>query len=459
MLGVAVGAWLWARPVEPGRALAVAVAAVLIMDPLSPLDPGFWLSFLAVAAILWVGTGRAGVRPGLLRIQLAISLAMVPAGAWLAREVPLAGPLANLIAVPAFGLLVLPGLFLGTGLCLVWPAGGGTLLRQVDGLLARGLDALTVLAEALPPVPVAEPGVPAMLAALGAALLAAAPRAWPGRPLWPLLLLPVFWPGPDQRAHGALSATFLDVGQGMAVVVETREHTLIYDLGPSFGSGSDTGALVVAPHLAARGRSPDWIVVSHGDDDHGGGLDSLRRRHPGAVLITGDEDPPPGSVRCRRGMDWRADGVRFEILHPAADTDLTGNDGSCVLRVRGAGGTLLLTGDIERRAERDLLAELAPEALRADVVSVPHHGSATSSDRRFVEATGAAIAVVSAGRGNRWGFPSPEVVRRWRDAGAATPVTGTDGAVTVRIGPRAGVAGPRRTRIEDRRAWMPATTR
>jgi competence protein ComEC len=254
--------------------------------------------------------------------------------------------------------------------------------------------------------------------------------------------------------EGAIELTVLDVGQGLAAVVRTRSHALVYDSGPSFRSGTDAGSLVVVPYLLARGiRHVDRLVVSHGDDDHSGGAASLVDVYPETRVLGSDSAAAKlsGIEPCSAGQAWGWDGVEFRILHPGNDREWDGNNDSCVLIVRTGAGTVLLAGDIEAPAEAQLVD--APGDLRADIIVAPHHRSATSSTPGFVAAVGPSLVVFSAGFRNRWGFPVNEVVQRWRDVGARTISTAHSGAVTVEIDPRNGISLPSSHRVAARRHW------
>jgi competence protein ComEC len=254
---------------------------------------------------------------------------------------------------------------------------------------------------------------------------------------------------PAQPAGGAYELAVLDVGQGLAVVVRTAQHTLLYDAGPAFRSGGDAGRLAVAPFLVERGvRRLDALVVSHDDNDHSGGARSVTGLMPVTLRITGGRGD--GEL-CVAGRRWRWDGVDFEILHPQRDDRWSDNDGSCVLRVSGAGGTALLTGDIEQGAERALIERGA--ALASDIVVAPHHGSDSSSSAALVASTHASYVVFASGYGNRWGFPRATVIDRWRAAGARTLSTAGSGAVIFQIDPARGVAPPYEHRRHGRRYW------
>ena len=259
---------------------------------------------------------------------------------------------------------------------------------------------------------------------------------------------------------GAARITVLDVGQGLAVVVETRRHALVYDAGPSFRTGSDTGQLVVAPFLKSRGiRVLDQLAVSHDDDDHKGGAGSVLALVPTRVLTLGPSLPASfaadagatARAACRRGAAWNWDGVDFIWLHPGGHRFERDNDSSCVLLVRAGSHTALLTGDIEAEAEHELIA--AGDVPRVDIVVVPHHGSRTSSTAGFVAATRPRWAVYAVGHRNRWGFTLPRVAERWEQTGARGLLTSRSGAITFELIPGQELASPVEWRRIARRPW------
>jgi competence protein ComEC len=254
---------------------------------------------------------------------------------------------------------------------------------------------------------------------------------------------------PERRpAQGHFDVTVFDVGHGLSVLVETRRHRLLFDTGPVFRSGFDVGGEIVVPAIRRLSTQPlDTVIVSHADLDHSGGAAAVMRGHPAARLLAGPDFTDFGATACRRGEQWIWDGVKFAVLHPADDFLPRGNDSSCVLKIEAKDLSALLTGDIERRGEADLVDGVN---FAADFVVVPHHGSATSSTAAFVRGTGARHAVVSAGYDNRWGFPRDEVRARWEAAGAEIHVTGDSGALSF------GSASPDRVgqlRQDRRRYW------
>ena len=418
--------------------LGLAMIGVLMLDPLSASEASFWLSFAAVAAILFVFGNRVGVRHSwlmeLLRTQWAVGVALLPLLAFFFQRAGITAPLANLVMVPVYSLVVVPLALLGAATLMAWPAAGAILLKTATAVMALTwpfMERAASLQSAVWSVPA--PSIPLLIAATLGAFWLLMPRGVPARAAAACLLLPLFTAQAAAIPRGGFDLTLLDVGQGLSAVVRTAHHTLVYDTGPAFRSGSDTGGEVVLPYLVSQGvAEPDLTVVSHGDSDHAGGLASLRAAYPRMPVISGAEDRFPDASTCIRGQHWEWDGVSFEVLYPDADAPTGGNDASCVLKVSGAGGSALLTGDIQRKSERRLL-ELAPVALRSDLLVAPHHGSNSSSSEPFVAAVSPDLVLFPVGYRNRWAFPKPEVVARYTEEGAALADSADDGAIHVRF--------------------------
>ncbi len=453
MIAVALFVLVTRRRVGAWQVLAATLLVVLIFDPFAPLAASFWLSFAAVAILLALegprrlrvhvaGRWRRGwlAARAFVALQWSIGLALLPLTAWYFGEISLVGPLVNLVAIPLFNLVLVPLTVLASVAFSFESLVGITtpavaLLGQFQSVVVAALHAAAGAPGAALPVPL-PPWSAFALGACGVAF-AAGGRALPGRGLAWLAVVPMFVPSIVVPRAGEAHAMVLDVGQGLAVLVETRAHRLLFDAGPAFRSGFDSGADIVLPALAANGRRGlDVLIVSHADNDHAGGAAAIVAAFPSATVLHGPDVAKVSGANCEREQRWQWDGVEFRMLHPTPGFAPRGNDSSCVLKITAAGASLLITGDVERRGEA---AMLEAEPGQTDVVVVPHHGSATSSSPALVAALGARHAVVSAGFANRWGFPKPEVTARWQRGGAAVVITADAGAVSVDL-TRDGVA-------------------
>jgi competence protein ComEC len=270
-----------------------------------------------------------------------------------------------------------------------------------------------------------------LLAMLGVLVLMA-PPAWPSRWLGMLLCLPVLSLSPARPAHGKLWLTQLDVGQGLATVIQTRQHTLIYDTGPRFSKRFDTGQAVVIPFLQKQGiKYVDTLMISHRDNDHIGGAKSVLKLIKVNAILSGEPGRPAGAIACIAGQSWTWDGVYFQVLHPQPATSYANrNNGACVLKITEKNGSVLLTGDIEAETEYSLL-QLKSDFLRADVLIVPHHGSKTSSQTEFIDKVSPQLAIISAGYRNRYRHPSQAIMQRYQQAGIRMFNTAKSGAIRV----------------------------
>lgn len=445
MIAVVVLAACFRRRTNGASLLAVASLVVLDFDPLSVLSAGFWLSFAGVGFLMLcvtpVSDGWRGWLGGLLRAQAVMSVTLLPLCLWFFGSASLAGFAANLVAAPLVSFVVVPLTLIGCAL-LGAPALASVFLMPACWVLSH----LWRLLEAMARMPMATIGVAegivvtTILATAGAAWLFA-PRGVPLRGCGALLLLPMLLPPRDPPQHGAFRMWVLDVGQGLAVLVRTRSHTLVYDTGPAYAGGRDAGAGVVLPAIAALGIGPvDRLVVSHGDSDHAGGAGSIVSRYPEAVRLSGE----PGrlgfrSLPCAGQAPWSWDGVFFRFIEvPEARGGKTAsNDRSCVLAVEGIGGRLMLTGDIGHGAERRMAAGDMASSLPT-ITTMAHHGSRHSSDVSWLAAVKPAISIASAGWRNRFGHPHPSIVDRHAAMGAEVYVTARSGAIRVDFP----VAGP-----------------
>ena len=448
------------RQVAPTTLLARALIAVLLLDPFAVNEPGFWLSFSAVALIFYGVSGRLVFRRSIGeslwwrygRIQCLLGLALLPLGFRFFGEYPLGAPLANAFAVPWVSILVVPPVLAGTLASPLLPS-VGALLLDVGHLALSGLwHGLEFLARNVPVLP-AGPSVSRwhMLAALAGALMLVAPRGTPARWLGGLWMAPMLFAAPPLLPEGTLRASVLDVGQGASVVLRTRDHTLVYDTGPRFSDRFDAGAAVVEPYLRHLGiRAIDMLVLSHRHQDHVGGAESLLRGTTVERIMTNVAPWAGRALSCREGRRWQWNGARFTVLHPPRDVAETGNEGSCVIRVSMGESSILLTGDIGERSERALIER---HDLRSDLLLVPHHGSATSSSPAFLDAVNPSLALVSYGYRNRFGLPDPDVMARYRSRGIVVLDTVTEGAIEVDLHAGGTIGEARRFRRVEPRYW------
>ncbi len=457
MLAVALGGVFLRRRLPPSQLLAYALLAVLLFDPLAVLAPGFWLSFAAVAVIVFAMHAESG-RPARWRawgyLQWAIALGMLPLTLWLFQQASLVAPLANMLAVPVFDLLAVPLTLLGVGALVVLPDGAAHApLASAAWLLEQLWQVLEWLA-ALPHAQWVQPRPPwwALLAGFIGVLWLLAPRGVPARWLGVPWLAALLFVARAAPGSGEVWFTLLDVGQGLSAVVRTQHHVLVFDTGPRYGPAFDTGEAVVLPYLRAQGvRHIDMLVISHGDNDHIGGADSVRRALPVGQVLSSVPAQLTGAAACAAGQSWRWDDVEFTLLNPAPGAPGRRNDDSCVLHVSSRYGRILLPGDIEARAERALLAR-APQRLRADILVAPHHGSRSSSSCAFIDAVAPRYVFYPVGYRNRHQHPHPRVRARYALAGARPFDSATGGALQARL-THAGIVVDA-YRVSARRYWF-----
>ncbi len=402
----------------------LALAAVLSLNPLSFLGMGFWLSFLAVAALLLIhrrsseSRGARGWLAASVRAQVAIAAALlVPLLLWTGRFSVL-GPFVNLLAIPLVGLVIVPlCLFAVATLMLSEPL--ANVLLELASLLLQGLFwSLDKIVGLAPGAALFEPalhgGLTMTLLAVGSLLLLL-PRGLPGRWLAALLLLPLLVPPQQPGQSDLLHLHVLDVGQGLAVIARTRRHVLLYDTGASFSPDASMGDRVVVPVLDSLGVTRlDAVILSHSDDDHSGGFAAVAAALPIEGLFSSFSASlaQRAGRACRSSVNWHWDGVEFGFLHPGPGEQYgKDNNRSCVLQIRAGNFAILLPGDIEAEVEKALALELH-ENLRSDVLIASHHGSNTSSSWPFLKMVDPDYVIFSAGYRNPFGHPSPQVVGR-----------------------------------------------
>lgn len=454
MLGVVAAARLWRRHVSVAQALALALAAILLADPLAILSAGFWLSFAGVALLVF--SLDLAARPWwreLLPAQLAMSLGLLPLTVWFFGQSSLVGPLANLVAVPWISFVVVPLTLAGALLVVPLPLAGNALLQLAAAALQPQWQLLQWQAQwPLAQWHFAEASLPALLLAAAGALWLLLPRGVPLRAAGLLLLLPLLWPAAPRPRAGEFEVSVIDVGQGLAVLVRTARHALLYDAGARYPSGFDLGEAVVIPSVHALDvQRLDALVISHADLDHAGGAAAVQRAlRPRRVLAGGGVSLPANGRRCRAGSAWHWDGVEFRVLHPADAAAGNDNDGSCVLLVQQGSARLLLTGDISARVEPAVAAAAGQAPL---LLLVPHHGSKTSSSPALLDTLSVQAAVVSAAHRSRFGHPHAAVVARYRERGIALFNTADSGCLRFLLRADSAPQLVERCRWRRRRYW------
>jgi competence protein ComEC len=470
MLTVVALALLGRVGMAPSVTLALAAAVVTLIDPWASAAPGFWLSFGAVGAILLAMRGRrhapTGWRERLVvatQVQLAVTVALVPLTIALFQQVSIVSPLANAVAIPVVSFAVTPLALLG-GLFSLLPVPLDSLalpcLAIGHALFAAMAAALAWLAEfGWAAVALPAPPLWALAFALAGVLWLLMPRGWPLRGLGLVWLLPlVAWP-PQRPAPGELWVTAIDIGQGAAVLLETRDAVVLYDAGPRYTAQADAGSRVILPYLRWRGIGRlDLLVVSHLDSDHSGGAASVLRGLPGTPVVTSIEPTHAmlrqagGVRRCVAGDTLALGALRLRVLHPAAadyGERRSTNAMSCVLLAELGAQRVLLPGDIPARQEAQMLAReaLAPVTLLA----APHHGSRNSSSAELIAATRPRWTLFQAGYRNRFDHPDPEVAAAYRASGASVARTDHQGALHWRLGGDSTEVSAARQRL--RRYW------
>jgi len=446
------------RMYRPEVFLGLAMLTVGILNPIDVSSAGFWLSFVAVWVIFRAqkayrknystdsdrpfgnGSARYVVRDyvfTLCVIQLALFVGLLPVQALYFGNLSLVSPFINLFYVPVFGLLVVPMILSGCfGLLFIDESIGGGLLSASGWLITWLLEPLSLLNRFS--FSTLDLSVNNRLLLVVGVLVVT---------IFYVRKLRIFLIGTmsvillagstltsDLKNHEVRMRVF-DIGQGLAILIQTRDHAMLFDAGPSFGQFS-TGERVLLPALKRYGVTRlDRVIVSHVAADHAGGLDAILLNMVVDDVLSGEPERLEGSRGCHSGETWFWNEVEFRILWPVGDARLTSNNRSCVVQVITGGGRILLTGDIEVKAEQALVRDYGTE-LESSVLVVPHHGSNTSSTLSFLSTVRAKIAVVSAGSHNRYGHPSPEVVDRYKRLGIRLLNTAQHGEIIIKSGNR-----------------------
>ena len=451
------------RYTRPESILAIALAGVILIEPLAVLTPGFWLSFSAVLIILLAMRkckficGWKGVLWQWIQIQCAISIGLAPLTLLFFERVSIVSPFVNLIAVPLFSTVIVPVVFIAMVFLFVIPQVSTALFLCVQWLLEQFWMAIEFIAglefATFSCSRVATIAVTLMLAVVVVSIYL---RRWHFLISIPVVAVVILFSAPTLQT-GEFYIDFLDVGQGTAIMVKTANHNLLYDAGPN--RSLDAGESVILPYLGATGVDMlDKMVVSHADNDHAGGAKAVITAIQVQETIVGEhlKNIEAPLKRCIEGQRWFWDGVEFSFIYPfysKKKKPKSGNDASCVLLIKSEYGSLLLTGDITKSVENKLVKHHRDNQLDIDIVLVPHHGSKGSSSKSFINALSPKYAVVTSGYRNRYKFPKPAVVQAYAHAGAKMVNTADSGMITIRV-TKEGIQKPEQYRREKHRIWM-----
>ena len=402
-----------------------AFALVLLLDPFAVLTPGLWLSFGLVASLLCISIGRRQLLRGwrfTVITQTTASFVSLTPLALFFGAFPLISPFANALAIPYISLIVTP-------LSLI------SIIIPIDSLLSAAawaahgfFVALDLLGNAPVFLFATAPGIITLLGFIGTALLIM-PRGFPGKPHGIICLIPLVFYSPPSLPIGTFRLTFLDIGQGLSVLIQTAHHVVLYD------TGALSADKVVLPQLHGMGiKKLDKLILSHHDLDHDGAAPDIVNALPVNSLLAGQADTwksTPSAQQCRPGINWSWDGIRFEVLSPEEGTENSSkNAKSCVLRLIGEYHSALFTGDIPATTEHYLVTRYGAQ-LKSSILISPHHGSKTSSSSRFLEQVAPQWVVISAGYHNRYGHPHREVIERYQARGMQIFRTDLDGSITI----------------------------
>ncbi|MFC0172743.1 DNA internalization-related competence protein ComEC/Rec2 [Vibrio comitans] len=426
-LGIRLSRW---------RILWLTLAVVLTLSPMSAVSSSLWLSVGAVIIIFLAiephdnnaeqRTSQVATRYRKLRywlrIQLYLSLGLAPMSARLLGGVAWLSIVFNAIAIPLVSLFVVPLLLAGIMLNPLSASVAMGLFHLSDMGLGLLVDLIS-MTQTHPNLWFQASQVQVVGLAILFALICVRRR-------WRILILCIsgIWMMLVGLARDdeTWRLDVLDVGHGLAVLIESDGRSIVYDTGAGWDEGS-IAEMIVDPIVVQRGTGIDALFISHWDNDHQGGMNYLIARFLPRYVFTPQQDIK--ALPCMQGQFWWWQGLKFEIVWPPKRVSRAYNPHSCVLRISNGAHSVLLTGDIDAIAEYQLVDAIA----QSDVIIVPHHGSNTSSTLALVDKVDAKIAIASVTKQGRWSLPNQEVVNRYRQSGARWLDTGSDGQVSVRF--------------------------
>ncbi len=457
MLIVAMSAIILQRNVSVINTLSLALLIIVVLDPLAVLSAGLWLSFMAVCLIVYSLSCRLGRLNHYLsacKIHIVTALGLSPLIMFYFQQFSIIAPLANFIAVPIVSLFLVPLCFMAVILLLVSIELAVPVVLLINEILQQLYFVLTAMADySFSAMSTHQPSFYAIILAIVAVLLFISPKGVPARHLSVFLILPLLFSPRLKPDLGEVHFTLLDVGQGLAAVIETNKHVLLFDTGAKYSEQSNMGSSVVIPFLQYKGiEYIDSLLISHGDNDHIGGAKAILQHYKvGSVLSSVPESLAAyQAIQCVAGQSWQWDQVGFKVLSPAKNAQMSENNQSCVLKISTKHQSLLLTGDIEQQAEEWLLKHAKPE-LHSNLLIAPHHGSRTSSSFAFLNQVSPQLVLIPAGYKNRFDFPHQAVLDRYLLLNIPWLNTAEHGAITVET--QNNHLQVKKTSTERRRYW------
>ena len=415
------------------QAWASALVIVLIMDPLSVLDLGFWFSFMAVAVLMF---GFSNRKQSLLKVtvfikaQIFILVGLLPLMAIFFHQINLLAPLTNFIVLPLVSFLLIPLLFLSLMVSIFNNFLSSIMFSSVEILvevffkLLEDLSRLNGLILPLPQLTFSQ-----ILVLVSIVMLLLLPKLFRWRFIIIIFLVGfLFIPAPKLMVDD-FDVNLLDVGQGLSIVITTKNHTMVFDTGARYDSGYSYAASVVVPFLNSKAINyVDYLVLSHKDNDHAGGAGMLIEKYTNVNIL----DVLGVNGSCKSPKTWQWDGVNFSVLSPFELTPYLGNNSSCVIKISSPNGSVLLTADIEEPVEYRLVNN-DPNSLKSDVLIVPHHGSKSSSSDDFLTLVNPKVALNSSGFANQFNHPHPKIKKRYKSKNITFLDTQKSGMITVKF--------------------------
>ncbi|MCF6287653.1 MAG: DNA internalization-related competence protein ComEC/Rec2 [Proteobacteria bacterium] len=415
------------------HAWSFALLVVLLLDPLSVLDAGFWFSFIAVAVLMFAYTGKAFENSkvgGFIKAQLVILVGLMPLMIIVFHQFNLLTPFANFLILPLASIVLIPLLFLTLFVYLFSTYLASLLFLSVEKVtqllfyLLDNLQHFSFLNVSLPTYNNAYILVLCLLA-----IIVLLPRLFRWKWVVLILLVPLFIKSENDLYEQEVRLRVIDVAQGLSILVQTQNHTMVYDTGAKYESGFSMAKAAIIPLLQSYGiKKIDKLILSHADNDHAGGVkEVVDAFEPDIFDVKGLYNS------CQYPLTWQWDGVEFEVLSPFELEPYLGNNASCVIKITSIYGSVLLTADIEEPVEYRLLSQF-PEKIKSDVLIVPHHGSKSSSSQNFIQGVSPKYAINSSGYANQFNHPHALIKQRYTQRGIKFYDTQSSGMITIDIG-------------------------